>query len=267
MVGHLLAVSIPPLAFQANGPLGLSPAVETALGPVEGYSQFMYLDRGYAFFAPDPGPSHLIQAGLTDGSGNLTEQMYPDLEQQWPRLLYHRHFMLAEYLNDAHQPPGPPAELIEADAEAATNWRNARARYEHLRMSMTKHLEHANPGSTAAIRRIEHLIPDLLEYREEPIALTDQRLYEVLLDKPTALQAEGDLVAPERALEEIAVPQGQEFKRRPAAAGPPPAGPGSGPPKPEATDSEAPARGADAPNRRQSNQTDAGEAANREAES
>ena len=45
----------------------------------------------------------------------------------------------------------------------------------------------------AAIRRIEHLIPGVIEYQEEPIALTDKRLYEVLLDRPAALQTEGDL--------------------------------------------------------------------------
>ncbi len=155
----------------------------------------MYLDRGYAFFAPDPGPSHLIQAGLTNDAGNLTEKMYPDLEQQWPRLLYHRHFMLAEFLTNAHQPPGPPPELIQADPDTATSWRNARSRYEHLRLSMTKHLEHAHPGQTAAIRRIEHLIPGVLEFREEPIVLTDKRLYQVLLDNPAALQTNGDPAA------------------------------------------------------------------------
>jgi hypothetical protein len=206
----MLAVAAPPLAFQTNGPLGLSPAVETALVPVEQYGEFLYLNRGYAFFAPDPGPSHLIQAGMTDGAGNLTEEMYPDLEHQWPRLLYHRHFMLAEFLNDAHLPPGPPPELIEADPEAAENWRNARARYENLRLSMTEHLEHANPGSTAAIRRIEHLIPNVIDYQEEPIALNDKQLYEVLLDQPAVLQVDDDLIAPDRPPEAIDVPRGQE---------------------------------------------------------
>ena len=229
LIGHLLAVAVPPLAFQTNGPLGLSPAVETVLLPVEQYSQFMYLDRGYAFFAPDPGPSHLIQAGLTNDAGTLTEKMYPDLEQQWPRLLYHRHFMLAEFLTNTHQPPGPPPELIQADPDTATSWRNARSRYEHLRLSMTKHLEHAHPGQTAAIRRIEHLIPGVLEFREEPIVLTDKRLYQVLLDNPAAVQTNGDLVAPDRSPEAIAVPQGLESanqktvppaKEQPAATAP-----------------------------------------------
>ena len=210
VLAHLLAVAVPPLAFQTIGPLGMSPAVETLLIPVESYSQFLYLDRGYAFFAPDPGPSHLIQAGLTDGAGNLVERTYPDLQQQWPRLLYHRHFMLAEYLNDLHQPPGPPDELIKEDPESAAIWSDARARYEHVRRSMAEHLEHAHPGNTVAIRRLEHLIPDVIEFREASIALTDPRLYQVLLDQPVALESDGDLIAPDRPPESVPIPDGEE---------------------------------------------------------
>ena len=99
LVLHLLAIFLPPLSFQSRGPLGQSPSVASLLWPLEGYGQFLYMNRGYAFFAPDPGPSHLMQAAITDPQGNRQEVMYPDLRQQWPRLLYHRHFMLTEYLN------------------------------------------------------------------------------------------------------------------------------------------------------------------------
>ncbi len=215
LAGHLLAVVLPPLAFQTSGPLGLSPSVEMAIVPVEQYSQFMYLDRGYAFFAPDPGPSHLIQAGLTDGSGKLTEQIYPDRQQQWPRLLYHRYFMLAEFLNDAHQPPGPPPELGKEAPEAALSWRDARARYEHLRHSMAKHLEHTHPGSTVGIQRIEHLIPGVIEFQERPTDLTDKRFYAVLLDNPQALQSEGKLIAPNRTPEAVQIPDGRSPATQP----------------------------------------------------
>jgi hypothetical protein len=218
VIAHLMAVAVPPLAFQSVGPLGLSPAVETVLFPVEHYSQMLYLDRGYAFFAPDPGPSHLIQAGLTDGSGKLTERMYPDRQAQWPRLLYHRHFMLTEYLNDIHQPPGPPEDLVKSDAEAAASWGAARTRYEHVRRSMSEHLEAAYPGNTAAIRRIEHLIPGVIEFQEQPISLTDRRLYQFLLDQPIALRPEGDLVAPDRPPEAVPVPDGREPKEGEASS-------------------------------------------------
>lgn len=182
---HVAAVMLPPLSFQSRGPLGISPAVETAIAPLEGYGQFLYIDRGYAFFAPDPGPSHLIQAAITDPDGNRVEEMIPNLDHQWPRLLYHRHFMLSEYLHSIYQQPGPPEELIQIDRQAAELWRQLRLRYESVRQSIVKHLNEAHPGDQVAIRRVEHLIPDLSIYLEQPIALDDPQLYRVLLDQPT----------------------------------------------------------------------------------
>jgi hypothetical protein len=179
IIGHLLAVAMPPLAFQA----GPSPSVASLLWPVRGYGQFLYLDRGYAFFAPDPGPSHLIQAAITEPDGKITEAMYPDLQQQWPRLKYHRHFMLAEYLNEIYELPGPPPELVEADPEAADQWARLRRRYELVRQSMRDHLQHVS-DKFVQIRRIEHLIPTHLDYLNDPIPLSDPRRYIVLLDQP-----------------------------------------------------------------------------------
>lgn len=213
LLGHLLAVILPPLAFQSRGPLGLSPSVEAVLLPVERYSQWMYMNRGYAFFAPEPGPSHLIQAGLTDNAGKLTEKMYPDRDDQWPRLMYHRHFMLSEFLNEIHQPPGPPPELVQDEPEIAESWHHSRDRYEQVRRSMVSHLEHVNPGSTAALRRIEHLIPGVIEFQQEPIRLTDRRLYQVLLDQPVALQIDGNLVAPDSSPEDVLAPGGEPSSR------------------------------------------------------
>lgn len=209
---HVAAVILPPLSFQARGPLGVSPVVQTAITPFEKYGQSLYIDRGYAFFAPDPGPSHLIQAAITGTDGNRTEELYPDLDNQWPRLLYHRHFMLAEYLEEIYQPPGPPRELAELDPEAAEYWVRSRARYEHVRQSVINHLKERHGGQDVAIRRIEHLIPDLTLFVEEPIALDDPQLYRVLRDQPInlgggALPSDADvLAAPTRPAETIPLP-------------------------------------------------------------
>ncbi len=183
---HLLAVFVPPLAFQASGPLGSSPSVQTLSAPVRGYGEFLYLNRGYAFFAPDAGPSHLIQAAITGADGNRVEQMYPDLNRHWPRLLYHRHFMLAEFLQDAYQPPLPAEADILADAEPEEYafWRSARLRYEQIRQSMIDHLAAVHPDHEVAIRRIEHAIPSFIEFNEDRIPLDDERFYNVLLDRP-----------------------------------------------------------------------------------
>ena len=181
---HLAAVALPPLAFQTDGADGPSPLIGTLIRPVAGYGQFLHMDRGYAFFAPDPGPSHLFQAALTQEDGTIIETMYPSLDNQWPRLLYHRHFMLAEFLNDAYFPPGPPDEMFESDPEAAELWQQRRARYEYIRQSLVDHLRSVNDDRDVAIRRIEHGLPMLQDYLQEPIELTDPRLYQVLLDQP-----------------------------------------------------------------------------------
>ena len=181
---HLMAVGLPPLAFQTFSLDGPSPLVGTLIRPFAGYGQFLHMDRGYAFFAPDPGPSHLIQAASTNADGTLTERMYPDRNDQWPRLLYHRHFMLAEFLNDSYWPPGPPNEMFESDRPAAELWQQRRGRYEWIRQSMVDHLTSVNEGRDVAIRRLEHGLPGLQEFAEEPIALDDPRLYNVLLDQP-----------------------------------------------------------------------------------
>ncbi|TWU51043.1 hypothetical protein Poly51_43370 [Rubripirellula tenax] len=220
LVGHLLAVVAPPLSFQARGPLGVSPVVDTALAPIHGYSQALYMDRGYAFFAPDPGPSHLFQAAIMSQDGTKKELMFPDLKQQQPRLLYHRHFMLSEFLNEIYHPPGPPPGLAEIDRDEAENWVRARARYEHVRQSIVRHLQSDHPGQDVAVRRIEHLIPDLIAFRQSPTPIDDPQLYRVMLDRPIGLPGQtgasdrvGDLVAPNRPPEAIPSPANGEPDR------------------------------------------------------
>ena len=204
--GHLLAVVLPPLAFQTRGPLGTSPSVAMLFDRFEGYCQFLYLDRGYAFFAPDPGPSHLVQAAITDREGDQVERMIPSLDDQWPRLLYHRHFMLTEFLEEIYQPPGPPQELVEGDPAEARQWRLARSRYEHVRKSFVEHLRHEYPQQTVAIRRIEHVLPEVLEFQASPIELTDPVFYRVLLDQPVDTPTVPPLLPPQQATETVPVP-------------------------------------------------------------
>jgi len=60
------------------------------------YLNLVYMNHGYEFFAPDPGGTHLISYRVAKPDGTTEEGSFPDLEVQWPRLLYHRHMMLAE---------------------------------------------------------------------------------------------------------------------------------------------------------------------------
>lgn len=199
IIGHLWAVVGRPLEFATQGPFGASPSMTLFRAPVRGYSQFTYLDHGYAFFAPEPGPSHLIRATITPLSGTEPAasnpvtplvRTYPDLDDQWPRLLYHRHFMLAEFLNDIYHPPGEPPQEIAQNPVAIREWIQARRRYETVRDSILNRLQTAYPQSTVAIERLEHRQPGLPEFMEDNVPLDAPQLYTVLPDAPPPLPLE-----------------------------------------------------------------------------
>jgi len=62
------------------------------------YLDVLYLNHGYGFFAPDPGASHLIDYTVDLKDGEQIKGRFPNLDEHWPRLRYHRHFMLAEQI-------------------------------------------------------------------------------------------------------------------------------------------------------------------------
>lgn len=194
------------MAFQCRGPRGLSPAIATLLNPTSAYGQLLYLDRGYAFFAPDPGPSHLMAvelssvkpAGETNDGESAPESTdnvvirVPSLNDQWPRLKYHRHFMLAEFLNDSYQPslPRETASLVGPDlsAEELRVWRLGRDRYEAILNSMVNHVETRYPGKTVRIDRLEHRIPDFVGFATRKEELNDDSTYVLLEDIDITLE-------------------------------------------------------------------------------
>lgn len=101
------------------------------------YMTALYLDHSYKFFAPNPGDSHLLRYDLYFADGakqvNRDDQILPDRFHHWPRLLYHRHFMLTEFVNDfappqvwlnqtlqRTTPPGSPGAAGSASAPTST---------------------------------------------------------------------------------------------------------------------------------------------------
>ena len=75
------------------------------------YLQILSLDNGYRFFAPEPGPSHLVRYDVTLADGQQIGGVFPNLAEERPRLLYHRYFMLSEFVNSLTE--GTPPELVE----------------------------------------------------------------------------------------------------------------------------------------------------------
>lgn len=164
VVLHLLAVFIPPFAFQASPVRGVgSPLADKAMDWARPYVDLMYLNHGYAFFAPNPGASHLLQAELrfADGRPPKTIKM-PNLEQHWPRLLYHRYFMLSEHLNSAFAPNEPPPEVAE-NAEQLQSWRMVREMYERRTAAIESYLKQKYGADEVKLVRIEHRLMDPFE--------------------------------------------------------------------------------------------------------
>jgi hypothetical protein len=143
----------------------------------------MFLNHGYAFFAPEPGPTHLVEYNLTFPGDRPNERgRFPDPNQQWPRLLYHRHFMLSESLNDYGSfPPEPPP--ADAPAEVHARYDGMKRDYATLRASMRRHLMTEHGAMDASMHRIAHRPLMLDEFIARNRSLRDQSSY-MDLDSP-----------------------------------------------------------------------------------
>ena len=109
---HLIAVVAAPM----SGPppaSNLSRRVATVFDP---YLRGAFLAHGYRFFAPNPGPSHLLRYEVLHEDGRVESHRFPDTQEQWPRLYYHRHFMVAEQVNQLSDIP-TEQEFAEVVAE------------------------------------------------------------------------------------------------------------------------------------------------------
>ncbi len=98
------------------------------------YVQAGNVSHGYAFFAPDPGPGHVIEYELRFSDGHKERGKIPDTSQHWPRLRYHRHFMLSEQLASLweDEPIRPENPRFE------TAWQQDHARWERQRKDFQK---------------------------------------------------------------------------------------------------------------------------------
>ena len=91
------------------GPLSNPVASEQLIRPIEKtvrpFERALFLGHGYRFFAPDPGPSHLVEYEITKNDGSLLKGRFPDRDDAqtaFPRLQYHRWFMLSETIWSEH---------------------------------------------------------------------------------------------------------------------------------------------------------------------
>jgi hypothetical protein len=122
------------------------------------YLEGAFLNHGYHFFAPEPGPSHLIRYELELADGTRQTGYFPDRQVHRPRLLYHRHFMLTEHLN-AMADAGATQEVLSAQTS-----------------SFARHLLHERGARRVNLYLVRHLFPrpnDVLD----GMRLNDPSLY------------------------------------------------------------------------------------------
>jgi hypothetical protein len=153
-----------------------SPFVEVASAPFRDYVLLMDLNHGYRFFAPNPSPSHLFRYRLTFDDGSTRDGFFPDRKEHWPRLLYHRHFMLSEQLGAL----GP--EVVEPNTTAAAPPALAPAAgggYRALAESYAAHLLRISGAATIDWELVRHAIPSPAEVLGGR-SLTDGDLYRTL---------------------------------------------------------------------------------------
>lgn len=180
---QILAVTGEPMRFFSYGvSRGSSPAADPVRVALAPYIEFAYLNHGYFFFAPEPGPSHLMLCSLRHADGSVSQIRYPDKTAQRPRLLYHRHFMLAEFLNQLHEPPVDPVLASQLPGREAATWSENRQRFEMVRNSMQSHLAARFGAESATIDRLRHILPGSDAVLKERMPLNDPRLYIVLPD-------------------------------------------------------------------------------------
>jgi hypothetical protein len=158
IVSSLLALH---LAAMAIGPLSVEPTSDmsrSAWSVFRPYLEVAYLNHGWHFFAPEPGPSHLIRYELTRADGSVERGFFPDRGRHSPRLLYHRHFMLTEHLN-AMADSGVSPEVIDAFCR-----------------SFAQHLMAEHEAEGAKLYMLRHFLPGPEDVRQG-ISLTDSRYY------------------------------------------------------------------------------------------
>src|SRR5262249_22062592 len=131
------------------------------------FLQTAYLNHGYKFFGPDPGPSHLVRYVIETADGDRMEGTFPDRKAHWPRLYYHRHFMLSEFLVGL---AGPWDPRFDWDTQPLS-----RAQETYIE-SYAHHLLARHGGKRVTLYLVEHRLPSPQEVLKG-MRLDDFQLY------------------------------------------------------------------------------------------
>ncbi len=149
---YLAGVILAPL----SGPPPASELSQVMLQPFRPLLGAVYLGHGYRFFAPDPGPGHTIRWTISMPDGTVKAGQTPDAQADWPRLLYHRRFMVAEKISGLVPPVDAPPEI------------RARARADWLPLvkGVAGNLLRTHGGDRITLAMVEHYLPGPEEVSE-----------------------------------------------------------------------------------------------------
>lgn len=175
---HLIAVIIAPTALLF--PSNMAVTVRQWLSP---YLDVAYLDHGYQFFAPEPGPSHLVRYKLELPNGDFRRGEFPDLNSQWPRQFYHRHFMLSEKLTGLYPPPlttPPPEASMEEIRRVRAEHAQVMSIFERFARSYAQQLMRTAGAKRIHIELVEHAIAPPERVASEGLRLNDPSSYRVI---------------------------------------------------------------------------------------
>lgn len=179
---HLFAVfaapcaSPPPASYTWNWLAGRVDGKDGLLMP---YLRATYLNHGYRFFAPNPGPSHLVRFEIELRGGGQIEGKFPSPDDQFPRLLYHRMFMLSETaFNLANPVREIPAAGTMNDLEEE-EFKKQTAAAEELARSIARRLLKDHNGRRIRMFLVTHEIPfpaDVIagQKLDDPTLFTEQ---------------------------------------------------------------------------------------------
>ena len=182
---HSLGVLSEPLRFFSRSDIRTGPELAWLGETMKPYSQWLYINHGYFFFAPNPGPSHLIQYSLDAQTAQSAEpnqtkiHLLPDREKHRPRLLYHRYFMLSEFYTNRFAPQQVSEEL-KKDLEFMSTWAFDKGLYDQIQTSIKVSLKHSVGTEIGTLSRIERELPSSQRVLKDGWALNDPRLTIVL---------------------------------------------------------------------------------------
>lgn len=192
---HSAAVVAEPLRFFSQSDFQAGPEFVWLRDRMAPYVEWLYLDHGYFFFAPNPGPNHLVGVRVIPATTLARAQplrlatpielerdvdwVFPDRTRQWPRLLYHRYFMLSEFYNNSFAPPALPEE-DQKDLLFVDRWRRDRTFYSALSQSIERAIARKLSVDRVELMRFERALLSSEQVLREGWKLNDPRGLELL---------------------------------------------------------------------------------------